>query len=66
MTHKEFIIKYYIRLKELRKEAESENVTKRLEFVNGKTLLLTFKEGNPKIYEYKNDEGKIRFIKTQY
>ena len=64
MTHKEFIIKYYIRLKELRRE--SENVTKRLEFVNGKTLLLTFKEGNPKIYEYKNDEGKIRFIKTQY
>ncbi len=64
MTHKEFIIKYYIRLKELRRE--SENVTKRLEFVNGKTLLLTFKEGNPKMYEYKNDEGKIRFIKTQY
>tara|TARA_R100000458_G_C8264077_1_gene239329 strand:+ start:1309 stop:1512 length:204 start_codon:yes stop_codon:yes gene_type:complete len=67
MTHKEFIIKYYIRLKELQKELdERQEITRRLELVNGKKLLLTFKKGNPKIYEYKNDEGKIRFIKTQY
>jgi hypothetical protein len=67
MTHKEFIIKYYIRLKELQRELdERQEITRRLELVNGKTLLLTSKQGNPKIYEYKDDTGKVRFIRTQY
>ena len=67
MTHEEFIIKYYIRLQELQREVDNaEEVTIRLELVKGTTLLLTSKQGNPKIYEYKDDTGKVRFIKTQY
>ena len=55
MTYEEFEERYQARLEELKEELEPTVVEK-----NGSTINLTFR--NLKTYEFKNENGDIRFI----
>ena len=55
MTYEEFEKRYHARLEELREELEPTLAEK-----NGNTINLTFR--NLKTYEFKNENGDIRFI----